>query len=179
MELGFYPERQEFRNMAEKGNLIPVCLEILADTETPVSALAKIYNGHGPVFLLESMEGGERWGRYSFLGNSATKTVRVYRDDVVIEDGGIQERVPHDGDPLGVLRSVMSRYRPVTLPRLPRFWGGMVGFFNYEFVSFFESIPNSLSADTPLAQFILPGQLFIFVQSKSRAYRGPRQRSCL
>jgi anthranilate synthase component 1 len=163
MELGFYPGRQEFRNMAEKGNLIPVCLEILADTETPVSALAKIYNGHGPVFLLESMEGGERWGRYSFLGNSATKTVRVYRDDVVIENaGGSRERVPHEGDPLKVLRSVMSRYKPVTQPRLPRFWGGMVGFFNYEFVSFFESIPNNLSPDTPLAQFILPGQLFIF-----------------
>lgn len=163
MELGFYPDRQEFRNMAEKGNLIPVCLEILADTETPVSALAKIYNGHGPVFLLESMEGGERWGRYSFLGNSATKTVRVYRDDVVIEDvGGDSERLPHGGDPLRVLRSVMSRYRPVTLPRLPRFWGGMVGFFNYEFVSFFESIENKLPQDKPLAQFILPGQLFIF-----------------
>ena len=162
MELGFYPERQEFRNMAEKGNLIPVCLEILADTETPVSALAKIYNGRGPVFLLESMEGGERWGRYSFLGNSATRTIRVYRDDVVIDNGSTLERVPHDGDPLKVLRSLMSRYRPVSLPRLPRFWGGMVGFFNYEFVSFFESIPNKLSPDTPLAHFILPGQLFIF-----------------
>ena len=68
MELGYYPERAEFRAMAEKGNLIPVCLEVLADTETPVSALAKIYDGHGPVFLLESMEGGERWGRYSFAG---------------------------------------------------------------------------------------------------------------
>ncbi|MEN6439838.1 MAG: anthranilate synthase component I family protein [Syntrophobacter sp.] len=162
MELGFYPERSEFRDMAENGNLIPVCLEVLADTETPVSALAKIYDGKGPVFLLESMEGGERWGRYSFLGNSATKTVRVYRDEVVIQGGDDVERVPHNGKPLEVLRAVMSRYRPVTLARLPRFWGGMVGFFTYEFVSFFESIPNALPADVPLAHFILPGQLFIF-----------------
>lgn len=162
MELGFYPERSEFRNMAEHGNLIPVCLELLADTETPVSALAKIYNGHGPVFLLESMEGGERWGRYSFLGNSATRTIRVFREEVEIENGSAKERIPHNGDPLKILRSIMSVYKPVSLPQLPRFWGGMVGFFSYEFVSFFEAIPNMLPPEEPLAQFILPGQLFIF-----------------
>ena len=162
MQLGFYPERSEFRAMAEKGNLIPVCMEVLADTETPVSALAKIYHGHGPVFLLESMEGGERWGRYSFLGNSATTSVRVFRDEVEIENGAGRERVAHDGDPLKILRSLMAGYKPVKLARLPRFWGGMVGFFSYEFVSFFENIPNKLPADVPIAHFILPGQLFIF-----------------
>ncbi|MFZ2446386.1 MAG: anthranilate synthase component I family protein [Syntrophobacteraceae bacterium] len=162
MELGFYPERSEYRNMAESGNLIPVCLEVLADTETPVSALAKIYDGKGPVFLLESMEGGERWGRYSFLGNSAVKTVRVFREAVEIDGGGELERIAHDGKPLEVLRRIMSRYTPVAHSRLPRFWGGMVGFFTYEFVSFFENIPNTLPDDVPLAHFILPGQLFIF-----------------
>ncbi len=162
MELGFYPERAEFRTMAEKGNLIPVCLEVLADTETPVSALAKIYDGHGPVFLLESMEGGERWGRYSFLGNSATRTVRVFRDEVEIVSGSKMERIAHNGDPLSILRSIMAEYKPVKLARLPRFWGGMVGFFSYEFVSFLEAIPNRLPPDIPMAHFILPGQLFIF-----------------
>jgi len=162
MQLGFYPERSEFRAMAQKGNLIPVCLEVLADMETPVSALAKIYDGHGPVFLLESMEGGERWGRYSFLGNSATTSVRVFRDEVEIESGSKKERMLHHKDPLEVLRSLMARYKPVKLSKLPRFWGGMVGFFTYEFVSFFEAIPNRLPADIPMAHFILPGQLFIF-----------------
>ncbi len=162
MELGVYPERSEFRTMAQRGNLIPVCLEVLADMETPVSALAKIYDGSGPVFLLESMEGGERWGRYSFLGNSATKSVKVFRDEVEIESGPEKERIAHHGDPLKVLRSLMARYKPVKLARLPRFWGGMVGFFTYEFVSFCETISNRLPAETPLAHFILPGQLFIF-----------------
>ncbi len=148
--------------MAERGNIIPVCLEILADTETPVSALAKIYKGKGPVFLLESMEGGERWGRYSFLGNSAVKSIQVFREEVVIAEGGQKERVRHEGKPLEVLRRIMSRYTPVALTQLPRFWGGMVGFFSYEFVSFFEDIPNKLADDVPLAHFILPGQLFIF-----------------
>ncbi len=162
MDLEFYPERAEFCKMAEKGNLIPVCLEVLADTETPVSALAKIYDGQGPVFLLESMEGGERWGRYSFLGNSATRALRVFRDEVEIVNGSKRERIAHNGDPLAILRSVMARYKPVKLAQLPRFWGGMVGFFNYEFVSFFEAIPNRLPPDMPMAHFILPGQLFIF-----------------
>jgi len=162
MELGLYPERSEFRAMAGKGNLIPVCLEVLADTETPVSALAKIYDGHGPVFLLESMEGGERWGRYSFLGNSATTSVRVFRDEVEVESRTKKERIPHNGDPLKVLRSIMALYQPVELERLPRFWGGMVGFFTYEFVSFLEAVPNRLPPETPLANFIFPGQLFIF-----------------
>jgi anthranilate synthase component 1 len=162
MELGFYPKKSEFCAMASKGNLIPVCLELLADTETPVSALAKIYGGHGQVFLLESMEGGERWGRYSFLGNSATTSVRVFRDEVEIERGAEKERVVHHGDPLEILRSVMARFKPVRLPKLPRFWGGMVGFFTYEFVSFFETISNRLPPETPMAHFILPGQLFIF-----------------
>ncbi|MDR3569567.1 MAG: anthranilate synthase component I family protein [Syntrophobacteraceae bacterium] len=162
MQLGFYPDRTEFRAMAEKGNLIPVCMELLADTETPVSALAKIYDGHGPVFLLESMEGGERWGRYSFLGSSATKSVRVFREDVEIESETGKERIAHEGDPLKVLRSLMAGYKPVKLSRLPRFWGGLVGYFAYEFISFFEQIPNRLPADEPLAHFILPGQLFIF-----------------
>lgn len=162
MQLGFYPERTEFRAMAEKGNLIPVCMEVLADTETPVSALAKIYDGHGPFFLLESMEGGERWGRYSFLGNSATTVVRVYRDEVEIESSTGKERIGHQGDPLKVLRSLMARYKPVKLARLPRFWGGMVGFFAYEFISFFEAIENRMGEEEVLAHFILPGQLFIF-----------------
>jgi anthranilate synthase component 1 len=148
--------------MAEKGNLIPVCMEVLADTETPVSALAKIYDGHGPVFLLESMEGGERWGRYSFLGNSATKSVRVYRDVVEIESETGKERIDHGGDPLKILRTLMARYTPVKPAGLPRFWGGLVGYFAYEFISFFEAIPNRLPADEPLAHFILPGQLFLF-----------------
>ena len=136
MELGFYPERAEFRAMAEKGNLIPVCLEVLADTETPVSALAKLYDGQGPVFLLESMEGGERWGRYSFLGNSATRTVRVFRDEVEIVSGSKRERIAHHGDPLTILRSIMAQYKPVKLERLRgsgAVWSGFSATSSYLF----------------------------------------------
>ncbi len=162
MKLKLYPEKAEFLKLTERGNLIPVCLDILADTETPLSALAKIYDGKGPVFLLESVEGGERWGRYSFLGLSSRCTVRVYREKVVVEEGSARREVLHHGDPLSVMRSLMSGYRPVSLPGLPRFWGGMVGFLTYEAVSFFEDIPNRCSDETLLAHFVIPDQLFVF-----------------
>ncbi len=162
MRLRVFPEKAEFMNMADRGNVIPVCMDILADTETPLSALAKVYSGKGPVFLLESVEGGERWGRYSFLGASAHSSIRVYRDKVEVENAGPLREIPHHGDPLPILRSVMAAYRPVSLPGLPRFWGGMVGYFAYEFVSFFEDIPNRYPDDLPLAHFVIPDRLFIF-----------------
>ena len=162
MRIKLYPEKDEFLKLAGQGNLVPVCLEILADAETPVSALAKFYHGDGPVFLLESMEGGERWGRYSFLGASAQGQIRVFADRVEVENGTSKQQTPHQGDPLSVLRSLMAKYRPVSLPGLPRFWGGIVGYLSYEMVSFFETIHNLLPADKPLAHFILPDQLLIF-----------------
>jgi anthranilate synthase component I len=162
MRLKVFPEKADFMNLAGGGNVIPVCMDILADTETPLSALAKVYSGEGPVFLLESVEGGERWGRYSFLGASAQSNVRVYRDRVALEARGEVREIAHHGDPLAILRSIMADYRPVSLPGLPRFWGGMVGYFAYEFVSFFENIPNRYPDNLPLAHFFIPDRLFIF-----------------
>lgn len=162
MRLRQYPNKAEFLDLAKGANVVPVCLEILADTETPLSALGKLYRGQGPVFLLESVEGGERWGRYSFLGLSAHTRIRVFRDTVEAENGTKREVIPHGGDPLGVLRTIMARYKAVALPGLPRFWGGMVGFLTYETVSFFEAIPNRLPAVTPLANFVIPDRLLIF-----------------
>jgi anthranilate synthase component 1 len=162
MKLRLYPQREEFLKLANKGNLIPVCLEILADTETPLCALKKLYRGKGPVFLLESVEGGERWGRYSFLGASAGRSFMVYRHKVDVREKDQQREVFHNGDPLAVLRDCMSVYRPVSLPELPRFWGGMVGYLAYEAVSFFEAIPNACSDDDLLAHFIVPENLYIF-----------------
>ncbi|HOV85768.1 MAG TPA: anthranilate synthase component I family protein [Syntrophobacteraceae bacterium] len=162
MRLRQFPDKNEFLRMAGSSNLIPVCLEVLADTETPLSALAKVYRGKGPVFLLESVEGGERWGRYSFLGSSARSVVRVYPDRVVIESGASTEEVPHHGRPLDVLRAFMARFKPASPAGLPRFWGGLVGYIAYEAVSFFEAIPHDMPVDAPLAHFAIPGELLIF-----------------
>jgi anthranilate synthase component 1 len=164
MKLRLYPDRAQFLEYSKRGNLIPVCLEILADSETPISALAKIRqsNGKSTLFLLESVEGGERWGRYSFLGASAQSRVRMFRDIIQVEDPSSSRDIAHHGDPLSVFRQLMAHYQPVSLPELPRFWGGMVGYLTYEMVSFFEDIPHTLSEEEPLANFLVTDHLFIF-----------------
>ncbi|AQQ70777.1 Anthranilate synthase component 1 [Limihaloglobus sulfuriphilus] len=163
MLLQTFPECNRFRELAENANVIPVCAEVLADTETPVSLLKRFYRGRGPVCLLESVEGGERWSRYSFLGISARATVQVYRDSVVINENGRMKTIPHGGKPLETLREIMKGYKPAQIPELPRFWGGLIGYFTYEAVSFFEpKIINKLPEDKPLASFMIPETVIIF-----------------
>ena len=157
-----FPDRRRFIELARDHNVVPVCIEILADMETPVSLLSKLYRNRGPIFLLESVEGGEKWGRYSFLGTSEHASVKVFRETVDVTTNGEVERIAHHGDPLAALESVMGRYNPAELAELPRFWGGLVGYLSYEMVSFFERIPNRLDETKPMAHFVLPEELLIF-----------------
>jgi len=157
-----FPTREQFNALAANHNVVPVCVEILADMETPVSLLTKMYRHQGPVFLLESVAGGEKWGRYSFLGISARTGVRVLRHSVQVTTHGRTEAIDHQGDPLRVLKSILEGYRAAQLPELPRFWGGLVGYLSYEMVSFFERIPNRLPEKATLAHFVIPETLLIF-----------------
>lgn len=162
MLLSHFPEKDQYMKLSERHTVIPVCAEILADTETPVSLLKKFHDRGGPIFLLESVEGGERWGRYSFMGTSARTRLKVFSTDVVIETNGSTEKIPHKGDPLTVLRSFMERFNPAQIEGLPRFWGGLVGYMTYEMVSFFENIENRLPEEKPVAHFIIPDEIIIF-----------------
>lgn len=162
MLINEFPNIDQFRQMARENNVIPVCVEVLADTQTPVSLLRKFYENKNPVFLFESVEGGERWGRYSFLGVSARAHVRVYPEVIEINEKGHARQIAHNGNPLAELRNLMKQYHPAHVPELPRFWGGLVGYITYEMVSFFEKIPNMLPENKPLAHFIIPDELLIF-----------------
>ena len=172
MLLKNFPDRADFLKLAEEFNVIPLCAEILADVETPVSVLRKFVSrmpADAPIFLFESAEGGDRWGRYSFLGVQALETVEVFRDHVqILREPAIMspsagESIPHHGNPLGVLREIMKRFRAAELPQLPGFFGGLVGYFTYEMVSFQENrVPNDLSADVPLAHLMIPRRMIIF-----------------
>ncbi len=126
MRLHYFPEKEEFASLMTQGNLVPVCCEILADTETPVSALAKIRRSGRPAFLLEAWKGASGGGGYSFLGASAARSIRITRDHVEIEEGEDRQQIPHGGDPFRVLREFTARYRPVSIARLPAL-GGLVG----------------------------------------------------
>ncbi len=162
MRLREYPDAARFIHLTAAHNVVPVVREILADTETPVSLLRKLYRGQGPAFLFESVEGGERWGRYSFLGARARASVRVFARHVAWGEGGRSERIPHGGEPLAVLRDRTLRYRPAALPELPMFWAGLVGRMNYEMVTFFEPVRYDLPENYCFAEFILPGELLVF-----------------
>jgi anthranilate synthase component I len=162
MRIRQFPSKEQFVTLTADKNVVPVCIEILADTETPVSLLKKIRNHQKSVFLLESVEGGERWGRYSFLGASARTHIRIYNDVVKILENDQETSIDHEGKPFNVLKNLMNRYNPAQIPGLPRFWGGLVGYLTYETVSFFERIPHQWPTQKPLAHFIIPDELVIF-----------------
>ncbi len=162
MRLRQFPDSNTFKQLYSRHNVVPVCREILADMETPVSVLARIYSQNGPAFLFESVEGGERWGRYSFLSTSARAHLRVYKDHLEISSNGGCERMAHMGRPFDLLRDYMEKFNAAVLPDLPRFWGGLVGFIAYEAVSLIEKIPHHLPDSEPLIHFILPDEMLIF-----------------
>ena len=162
MRLRQFPEQDQFIELTRSANVVPVGLEILADMDTPVTIMRKMYSNEGPAFLFESVEGGERWGRFSFLGTASRSQIKIFRDYIEIQQNGSTRQVSHDGDPMGYLRSYMDQFQPAVIPELPRFWGGLVGYLTYEAVSFFEKIPNDLSIDSPLAYFMVPEEILIF-----------------
>ncbi len=153
----------QFRHYAREGNLIPLYREILADFETPVSAFAKI--DHGPsAYLLESVEGGEKWARYSFLGSGSPVVIYEDRGDLILLRGKRKRRIPSKGNPLERLRELMEGYRPVTVPGLPRFVGGAVGYLSYDIVRTFEDLPvrRKEHVNLPDFAFLLTDTLLIF-----------------
>lgn len=159
----YYPTFNEFSAHAQKGNLIPVHRELLADVETPVSAFRKI-DDCSYAFLLESVEGGEHWGRYSVLGTGASMVFRVRGEQVAVERNGGRREIPHHGDPLSVLRRLFRECRLVADPELPRFCGGAVGFFAYELAKYFETLPETKKASfsDAAAVFVVPEVLVVF-----------------
>jgi anthranilate synthase component 1 len=159
----FQPSLRDFKKKAKQGNLIPVYREILADRETPVSAFQKIDDGRHS-FLLESVEGGEKWGRYSFLGSRPSVVVRSFDHKVEIIRKGEMEVHLFDRDPLESIKEILSAYKPVPDPDLPRFYGGAVGYMGYDVVRFFEDLPyrDKSGLDLPDIYFMLTDTLVIF-----------------
>ena len=148
------PSKAEFVQLAQQGNLIPVYAEVLADAETPVSAYQKLQKT-GPSFLLESVEGGENIGRYSFLGANPRTVIRVAKGDA---------------DALRTVEAEMAKFKPVTVPGLPRFTGGAVGFLGYEYIHQIEpSVPQPARNDlgTPALCFMITDTILIFARSAS------------
>lgn len=158
-----FPARNEFFQLARRGNLIPVYREILADMETPVSAFRKIDDGQS-AFLLESIEGGEKWARYSFLGVGSGRLFRSRGRYCEVLENGEVVRGGEVADPLAELRRFVSAYAPVEIPGLPRFFGGAVGYLGYDMVRLVEDLPATLPTEigTWDSCFLITENLLIF-----------------
>ena len=136
--MALLPDLQQFERLARDGfNLIPVSCEIAADLETPVSAFLKVARGDYS-FLLESVRGGEKWGRYTFLGSEPSMVIRARGDrtDIIRPGRGTESRIAPNA--FEELRKEVKRFKAPEIPGLPRFFGGAVGFLAYDIVRCFE-----------------------------------------
>jgi len=158
------PTFKEFKEKSKQGNLIPVYKEVLADFDTPVSAYMKMCGGEYS-FLLESVEGGEKWARYCFLGFDPSIIISIKGNEVVVEKNGQPKSILiTKGNPLIGLKDILARYQPVDVEGLPRFSGGAVGFVSYDMVRSFEDLPEDTMDDlqVPDARFVITDTLLIF-----------------
>ena len=159
------PSQEVFDDLARRGNLVPVVREIMADHDTPLSLYRRLDDGHAS-FLFESVEGGEKWARYSFLGSGARAIFRARGADVEWIEGGRTQRSRAPGDPLELLRARLASVRAVAPEGadLPRFLGGAVGMVAYDWVRFVERIPdrNPDEVGMPDLWFMLPETLVVF-----------------
>lgn len=163
------PTKAQFDRLADGATHVPVWGELLADRDTPVTAFRKLHRGgHG--FLLESAEGGERWGRYSFLATDPSAVVEARGRDVSVRwrDGRVDEHC--DVDPLLFLRELLGRYRVADVPGLPRLTGGLVGYISYDAVRWIERLPTPPADDlgTPDMVLLLVDTVVVFDNRQQR-----------
>jgi anthranilate synthase component I len=166
------PSREAVHTYFTQGDHVPVYRTLLADLETPVSVYLKLAQAGQPSFLLESVEGGEHVGRYSFLGVNPKGVISVADRTVTRTIGGVTQTRPlADGeDPLHAVQAEFERVKPVQVAGLPRFIGGAVGFLAYDIVRYFERLPATASTvlKVPDAAFMLPDTLVIFDHVKKQ-----------
>jgi anthranilate synthase component 1 len=163
----FFPSKEEYYQMSEDYNLVPVYTEVLADMETPISVFKKVCR-EDRCYLLESVEGGENLARYSFIGCQPFLEYSCKDGRGEIRDDAGSREVA--GPPLAVLEEIMSRFKAPKLEQLPRFYGGAVGYFGYDLIRYVEELPRIAVDDLglPDCHFILTRVVLIFDHVKHK-----------
>src|SRR4051812_20608163 len=138
----YYPTYEEFVELAKGASLVPVYRQLVGDTLTPVTAFCKVQEGDWS-FLFESVVGGERIGRFSFLGSGPFRSFEAYGNRVRTRDGSGKWMERQAADPLRLLEEMIAAYRAPNLTALPRFSGGAVGYAGYDTVRYVERLPNA------------------------------------
>ncbi|MEO6829007.1 MAG: anthranilate synthase component I, partial [Acidobacteriaceae bacterium] len=135
------PSLSEFQRLARTHDLVPICRRWTADLETPVSAFLRVAYGEPEAFLLESVEGGENVGRYTFMGIRPYKKIIAHGHQITTHTGDHIES--SEGDVFELLRDSLAGHAPARLPGLPPFTAGAVGFFSYDAVRLIENLPDN------------------------------------
>jgi anthranilate synthase component 1 len=150
----YYPTLEQVKGMAGQGNVVPIYREVIADLETPVSAYLKVARGKYS-FLLESVEGGERLARYSFIGTEPYRVLRTGDNSTANEE---------PGDPLVQIQDELRRFTPAPVSGLPRFHGGAVGYMAYEVARYYEKLPmpEAHPQGFPESIFLFTDTLLVF-----------------
>ena len=160
----YLPDLESFTGMISRSGLVPVYRTIIADLDTPLTLFAKVAGDSRHAFLFESMEGGEKWGRYSFIGLDPLATFTSQGDSVFLHwpgQGRAGEEIT-DCNPLEELQRLLESFKTAELPGLPRFYGGAVGFLGYDMVRFVEGIPDRHPPlDRPDSAFMIPRLVLI------------------
>lgn len=146
--MAHFPSFDEFCQYARSSNLIPIYRRLTSDILTPVSAFCKIREGEHS-FLFESVVGGERHGRYSFLGSGPFARIDAYESQVNLVEGNLKKSI-ETRDPLGVVEEALRKYQSPQIAGLPRFSGGAVGYAGYDTIRYVEHLPNPPQDDRKL-----------------------------
>ena len=170
MTTAITPTREEFIALAREHTVVPVWTQVLADLETPVAAFIKLV-GDDDGFLLESVEHGERWSRYSFVGRRPRGTLTL-RNGLLTTTGHIPESVPLDRGMLAAMEELLRIYRAPIFPDLPPLQGGLMGHLGYDVVREIEHLPNIPNDDRglPDASISIIGSLAAFDHWRQRVY---------
>jgi anthranilate synthase component 1 len=164
------PAREEFKRLAVDHTVVPVWIEVLADLETPVAAFAKLV-GDGDGFLLESVEHGERWSRFSFVGRHPRATLSLVDGRLEVQ-GSIPDSVPRDRGMLAAIEGLLAEYRSPVIADLPPLQGGVMGFLGYDVVREVEDLPDVPHDDRRMPDAVMSviGSLAAFDHWRQRVY---------
>ncbi len=158
----YLPELETFTELIAQAGLVPLHRTIITDLETPLTIFAKVAGKDRYAFLFESMEGGEKWGRYSFIGLDPLLTFSSRKGQVCLTRSGQKEEIRDGVNPLKELRELLKAFKASTALGLPRFYGGLVGFLGYDMIRFIEDIPDKHEAlHLPDSSFIVPRVVLI------------------